>query len=107
MNNKFKYTLFTFGFVVFIFFISFSAYFIDELSRNHIKNVVSKKGGIVLSIETMAIKYGPFLKLGQGNNIYHFLYELDGDKKEGWMRSRFFFNDYILDGSSKQTIKHF
>lgn len=76
-------------------FIVFS--FLISTDEKDIQSTVQKKGGEVVSVEQRVINTGPFHFVGKNMRVYHFIYEVNGKEKEGWMRTGMFRNEYVLD----------
>lgn len=76
-------------------FIVFS--FLISTDEKDIQSTVQKKGGEVVSVEQRVLNTGPFHFVGKNARVYHFIYEVNGKEKEGWMRTGIFHNEYVLN----------
>jgi len=86
--------------VIGIFFVVSLSISTDEKA---IQSTVQKKGGEVISVEQHVLNTGPFHFVGKNMRVYHFIYEVNGKEKEGWMRTGIFHNEYVFD--QKKTSK--
>lgn len=74
--------------IVFIIFI-IAMYFVQTESHStRINSYVESLGGKLIDYERRSIfsGLGPFMVVGKGRTVYCIKYEVNGDKREGWVR---------------------
>lgn len=75
--------------IVFIIIISIIIYFVrSESHQDSIASKVDSLGGRLISYEkrNFFTGIGPFMVVGKGRMVYKIEYEINGIKKEGWVR---------------------
>lgn len=78
--------------VIFAFFIYFT-----HSDKTKIEKTVKQKGGELLSTEQRFVRIGPFFYKDKSQRVYEFKYRINGETKEGWMRTGFINDDYVFD----------
>jgi len=64
---------------------------------------VSDVNGQVISVDEKSLYFSdnPFHWNGKGDRVYKFEYKVNGEIKTGWLRTRYFSEDWILDGKEE------
>lgn len=77
-------------FVIIFIGIAMAMYFVRSESHSEkINAYVESIGGRLIDYETGGMfkgGLGPFMVVGKGRTVYCVHYEVDGEKKEGWVR---------------------
>ena len=78
------------GFVVilFIFFGIILYFIISESHGKRIESEVNSRGGSLIDYKRCNIftGIGPFIVVGKGRTVYRIEYEVNGNRKVGWVR---------------------
>lgn len=71
--------------------------YITHSDKTKIEKTAKQKGGELLSTEQRFVRIGPFFYKDKSQRVYEFTYRINGETKEGWMRTGVFNDDYIFD----------
>lgn len=75
--------------IVFLILLGIAIYFLrSESHETRIKEEVKSRGGILIEFKRCNIftGLGPFMVVGKGRVVYKINYEINGIKKEAWVR---------------------